>query len=75
MLAPRLELVGLDARGGVGLVDLTGGALDVGGDAALGGFAGEVEGEVVGANAVDLVLLTVAGLAAAVEDIVELLAI
>lgn len=75
MLAPRFELVGLDARRGIRFVDLTGGALDIGGDAALGGFTGEVEREVVGADAVDLVFLTVASLTAAVEDVVELPAI
>lgn len=51
-----------------------GAELDKGFDVALRGFAADVQGQGVRAGFVDFVFLRVARLAAAVEDVVELLA-
>lgn len=71
-LDARLQLVRLFARGAVGLVDQAGAELSKAPDVAPCGLAAHGEGQAVGAEFVDLVLLGEAGFAAAVEDVVKL---
>jgi hypothetical protein len=74
LVVPGLQLVCLLAGRRVGLVDHAGAELLEALDVALCGFAADGHGEGMGSQLVDLVVLGEARLAAAVEDIVELLA-
>lgn len=74
-LQPGFGLVRLPARHRVGLVDHARADFDEGGHLPFGGFTSRRDGEVEGAQAVHLVVLRVPRLAAAVEDVVELLAV
>lgn len=72
---PRDEFVCFLSWSRAALVDVRGGGLDEGGDAASGDFLAEREREGVAAHFVDIVWLGVACFTAAVNHIVELLAI
>jgi len=74
-LEPGLGLIRLLARHGVGFVDHARTDFDEGGYLPFRGFPPRRDGEVEGAEAVHFVLLRVARFAAAVEDVVELLAV
>ena len=73
-LEPGFELSRLLAGRRLGLVDHAGRHLDEALELAAGHLLADGDGQRVRAGAVDLVLLRVAGLAAAVEDVVELAA-